>query len=61
MKRVLQENDDFKLEIDVDEFGNLRLINTFTQGDHVDVDEMLLTSEQRIALKDYLLKDEFDF
>lgn len=57
MKQVLHENDGFKLEVEVDEFGNLKLINTFTQGDHVDVEEMLLTSEQRNALKDYLLKD----
>lgn len=54
MKNVILEDNDFKLEAENDEFGNMRLTQTFKQGIHSDVDEILLLKDQQKALRDYL-------
>lgn len=54
MKNVILEDNNFKLEAENDEFGNMRLTQTFKQGIHSTVDEILLSENQQQALKDYL-------
>lgn len=54
MKNVIFDDNEFKLEAENDEFGNMRLIQTFKQGIHSAADEILLSKTQQQALKDYL-------
>lgn len=58
MKQNILEDNDFKLEVTKEIDDNLRVTNTFKQGVHTDVEEIILTKDQQNALRNFFLKDK---
>ena len=58
MKRILLEDNDFKLEVSKEIDDNLLVTNTYKNDIHTSVEEMLLTKDQQRAILAFLLKDE---
>lgn len=58
MKRILLEDNDFKLEVTKEIDDNLRLTNTYKNEVHTSIEDMLLTKDQQHALLAFLLKGE---